>query len=108
MGLDTLSVAYAPDSSSAPTYYGGSGSNTGYGEQSYACRNGITFQFKHRHRARRSLQVTVAVGDGSATPTATGLVTLISGAYSSTAVTLLNGDCLIVIPAGSLAAGFDI
>ncbi len=51
--------------------------------------------------------VTVTVSGGSGNPTPTGSVTLISGTYSSGAVTLSGGVATINIPAGSLAKGTD-
>ena len=55
----------------------------------------------------QTLTVTVAVGGVSAANAPTGFVTLTSGSYSSSAVTLANGNATINIPAGSLAVGSD-
>jgi hypothetical protein len=57
--------------------------------------------------AAQTLTVTVAVGGVSAANAPTGFVTLTSGSYSSSAVTLANGNATINIPAGSLAVGSD-
>jgi YD repeat-containing protein len=53
----------------------------------------------------QSLSVTVTVSGGSGNPTPTGSVTLTSGTYSSSAVTISSGSATINIPAGSLAIG---
>jgi N-acetylneuraminic acid mutarotase len=55
----------------------------------------------------QALSVTVTVGGGSGNPTPTGSVTLTSGSYTSSAVTLSSGSATINVPAGSLAAGTD-
>ncbi len=53
----------------------------------------------------QSLQVTVTVTGSNGTPT--GSVTLTSGTYTSSAVTLTGGSASITIPAGTLPAGTD-
>ena len=55
----------------------------------------------------QTLTVTVAVGGVSAANPLTGFVMLKSGSYSSSAVTLANGNATINIPAGSLKVGSD-
>lgn len=104
-GIDTLSIAYAPDSSSTPTYYAGSGSNTV--TVSKAAPVVTVLPSSLNITAAQSLQISVAVSGGSGTPTATGLVTVSSGTYSSAAVLLANGSASILVPAGSLAGGVD-
>jgi hypothetical protein len=54
------------------------------------------------------LAVTVTVNAGSGNPMATGVITLISGSYTSAATTLTNGTATITIPGGSLAVGSDL
>jgi hypothetical protein len=55
----------------------------------------------------QALPVTVTVNGGSGNPVATGYITLTSGTYTSSTVTLSGGMASINIPAGSLAAGTD-
>ena len=51
----------------------------------------------------QALRVTIAVGSGNFAPT--GLVILTSGSYASAAAPLYNGSVILLIPAGTLAAG---
>jgi len=53
----------------------------------------------------QSLQVTVAVSGGAGNPTPTGSVTLTSGSYTSSAITLASGSATVTVPAESLASG---
>ncbi|MFZ1083539.1 MAG: chitobiase/beta-hexosaminidase C-terminal domain-containing protein [Terracidiphilus sp.] len=55
----------------------------------------------------QALSVTVAVSGPSGDPMPTGSVTLTSGTYASSPVTLSNGSATFNVPAGSLAAGID-
>ncbi len=53
----------------------------------------------------QGLSVTIAVNGGTGNLVPSGTVTLTSGAYASTAVTLTSGGATINIPGGSLAIG---
>ncbi|MGA2217197.1 MAG: hypothetical protein ABSG51_03875 [Terracidiphilus sp.] len=55
----------------------------------------------------QALTVTAAVSGGTGNPTPTGTVTLTSGSYTSSVVTLSSGSGTINVPAGSLATGSD-
>jgi Chitobiase/beta-hexosaminidase C-terminal domain/Neprosin len=55
----------------------------------------------------QTLNITIAVNGGTGNPTPTGMVTLASGSYVSTATALPSGSVSISIPAGSLAQGAD-
>jgi subtilase family serine protease len=102
---DTLSVTYAPDSASSPTYSNAAGSNT-VGVSKVTPTVTVTPSPISVTTAQAD-SVTVAVSGGSGTPTATGSVTLTNGSYSSGAVTLSGGSATISISAGSLATGTD-
>jgi sugar lactone lactonase YvrE len=107
-GMDTLTVTYTPDSSSAPTYNSASnmasvtvtapGTTTPVVTVSPSSSSITTAQ---------ALTVTVAVSGGNGDPTPTGSVILASGSYTSAATTLSSGSATIDVPSGSLTAGSD-
>jgi hypothetical protein len=55
----------------------------------------------------QALSAAIAVSGGSGNQVPTGLVTLSSGSYTSSATTLASGAATISVPAGSLATGTD-
>jgi hypothetical protein len=97
-GTDTLTVTYAPDSSSSLIYNSAAGTPTQV-SVTKATPSVVVTPSSLNITTAQALSVTVAV---SGTPTPTGSVTLSSGAYTSTAATLNSGSATINVPAGSL------
>jgi hypothetical protein len=109
-GADTLTVSYTPDTASAETYY----SATGTSSVTVAAPAKITPAVTVTPSASsittaQALTVTVTVSAPSGDAAPTGTVTLTSGSYTSTAMTLEGtpSSAPIIIPAGSLAKGTD-
>jgi sugar lactone lactonase YvrE len=107
-GTDTLTVIYTPDSSSASTYTSATGNNSVTVTTPAKIMPTVTVTPSPASiTTAQMLSVTVAVSGGSGNPTPTGSVTLNSGTYSSGLTTLISGNAIINIPAGSLATGTD-
>jgi hypothetical protein len=105
-GSDTVTAMYSPDGASSRIYNGSSGTNT-----VTVAKTTPTVTVTPSTTSIASIQtlsVTVAVsgGTGDATPTGTAKVT--SGTYVSAAATLIGGQAILNIPAGSLATGTDV
>jgi trimeric autotransporter adhesin len=104
---DTLTVSYTPDSNSSTTYNGATGSNTVTVITPAKITPTVTVTPSTTSiTTTQALTVMVTVSGGD-NPTPTGSVTLTSGSYTSTAVTLSSGGATINIPVGSLATSTD-
>jgi hypothetical protein len=110
-GSYTFTASYTPDTTSSPIY------STASGTASSAATVSLTTptvtvtpsssSITTLQTTLQTLSVTVTVSGGSGAPTATGLVTLTSGSYTSIAGALSGGSATINVPAGSLEAGTD-
>jgi polyisoprenoid-binding protein YceI len=103
-GTATLTATYSPDTNSSSTY----SSATGTASVKVTALTLPTVTVTPGSSSvttTQPLSVTVSVAGGSGNPTPTGSVTLVSGSYNSSAITLTNGSASINIPANTLAAG---
>ena len=99
-GSNTLTATYFGDQN----YESGTGSGTVTGKGSPA----VTFNPSTASIAvNEPLSGTVSVAVASGLPSPTGTVTLSSGSYSSSALTLASGSASFTIPANSLVTGND-
>ncbi len=105
-GNDGLTATYTPDSSSAASY----NSATGTGSVSVVriTPTLIVSPPSTSITTAQAFSVAVTVSGGAGNPLPTGSVTLTSGSYASSAVTLNGGIATINIAAGSLAVGADL
>jgi hypothetical protein len=101
-GFNALSVSYSGDSNYAALPVAGSNLVTVGTVAVSVVPSASTIN------STQALQVAIAVSAGSGSPTPTGMVTLVSGSYTSTTTPLANGAATIAIPAGSLLPGVDI
>ncbi len=101
-GFNALSVSYSGDSNYAALPVAGSNLVTVGSVTVSVVPSASTIN------STQALQVAIAVSGGSGSPTPTGMVTLVSGSYISTATSLANGSATIAIPAGTLAPGVDV
>jgi hypothetical protein len=107
-GADALMVTYTPDAAGSATYAGATGNSSVNVTQIITPSVTVT-PASNSINTQQSLSVTVAVSGGAGNPpTATGSVTLTSGAYTSGAQTLAGGNVTITIPAATLAPGNDM
>jgi hypothetical protein len=102
-GTDTLAASYTPDSASSSAYTSASGASSL--TVTLATPTVTVTPSASTITPAGSLNVTVNVSGGSGAPTATGSITLTSGAYSSAPTVLASGSATITVPAGSLALG---
>ncbi len=106
LGSYPLTATYSPDGASASIYYASSGASSALTVARATSTVTVT-PFTTSIATTQDLTVTVEVSGGSGALTPTGTVTLASGGYTSTAVTLSAGTAKIRVPAGSLAPGSD-
>ncbi len=99
-GPNTLTATYLGDA----TYTGG----TGTGVVNEIAPANLTFSpVNPTVPVNQSLPMTVTIATAANVAAPTGTVTLASGSYTSSAVTLVSGAASITIPANSLAQGSD-
>jgi hypothetical protein len=99
-----LTASYSPDSSS-PDYTGASGTSKVF--VSSMTPTVTVTPLAATILSTQALQVNISVSGPSGDPTPTGSVTLTSGSYDSSSVTLSDGSAAINILAGSLSPGND-
>ncbi len=104
-GSDTLTGRYTPDGASSAAYLIASGTASVTVTQSLATPTVTVTPEETTHPYAENLIVTATVKNGSASPT--GSVTLSSGSFSSSAVTLNSGAATFYVQPGSLAMGAD-
>jgi hypothetical protein len=108
-GTDSLTVTYAPDANSSSTYNGASGTAVVTVTAPALITPTVTVMpGSNSITTAQSLTVALTVSGGGSNPTPTGMITLISGTYTSATTALSSGSASIVIPAGTLATGSDI
>jgi hypothetical protein len=101
-GFNILNVNYSGDSNYAPEKPGGSVLVTVGSVAVSVVPSSTTIN------STQALPVTITVSAGSGSPTPTGMVTLMSGSYTSPTTSLAGGSATITIPAGTLAPGVDV
>jgi len=101
-GFNVLNVSYSGDSNYAPLNVAGSTLVTVGAVTVSVVPSSPTI------KSTQPLTVTITVNAGSGSPTPTGVVTLVSGSYTSTTTPLANGSATVAIPAGALLPGVDI
>jgi len=106
-GSYTFTASYTPDTTSSPIYSTASGTASSATTVSLTTPTVTVTPSSSSTTTLQTLSVTVTVSGGSGAPTATGLVTLTSGSYTSIAGALSGGSATINVPAGSLEAGTD-
>ena len=104
-GSDTLTGKYTPDSASTATFNSASGTATVTVTQSAKAPTVTVTPEETTHPYAENLIVTATVKDGSVSPS--GSVTLSSGSFTSSPVTLNAGTATFYIQPGSLAKGAD-
>ena len=104
-GSDTLTGKYTPDSASTATFNSASGTATVTVTQSAKAPTVTVTPEETTHPYAENLIVTATVKDGSVSPS--GSVTLSSGSFTSSAVTLNAGAATFYVQPGSLAKGAD-
>ena len=104
-GSDTLTARYTPDGASSAAYLSASGMASVAVTQSPAVPTVTVTPEETTHPYAENLIVTATVKNGSASPT--GSVTLSSGTFSSSAVTLNSGAATFYVQPGSLALSAD-
>jgi hypothetical protein len=104
-GSDTLGAKYTPDSASTATYNSASGMATVTVTQSTKVPIVTVTPEETTHPYAENLIVTATVKDGSVSPS--GSVTLSSGSFTTSAVTLNSGAATFYIQPGSLVQGAD-
>ena len=102
-GPDSLTATYTPDSASSPTYGSASGTATVTVMQGIKAAAVTVKPEEASLPFAENLIVTATVSDGSVSPT--GSVTLVSGSFTSPAMTLSSGTATFYIQPGSLAKG---
>jgi hypothetical protein len=108
VGIDTLMANYTPDSNSSSSYNGATATSpTVTVTQAKITPTVTVTPSPSSITTTQAVSVTVSVTGGGGNPTPTGSVTLTSGSYASSAVTLSSGSASISIPAGSLTASVD-
>jgi hypothetical protein len=104
----SLAGIYAPDAASANFYAGNIGQNTVTVTSTALTLPAVTVTPQLPTVAStQPVTLTATVVGGGGNPTPTGSVTLQSGGYTSSPVTLVNGSANILIPGGALAVGTD-
>ena len=104
-GSATLTARYTPDSASSAVYQSASGTATVTVTQPPIAPTVTVTPEETTHPYAENLIVTATVKNGSASPT--GSVTLSSGSFSSSAVTLSSGAATFYVQPGLLAKGAD-
>jgi len=108
VGSYTMSVAYTPDSASAPIYTSASTTQPLKVIVPPKVSPSISLTPSQQVIANSQvLTIGVVVNAVQYYPNPTGSVTLTSGSYASAPVVLTAGSATIVVPAGSLAVGDD-
>jgi hypothetical protein len=107
-GTDTLTVNYAPDTTSAANYNNATGSAMETVQPIAKTAPAVLVTpSPNKVSVKQALTVTVTLSGGLGNPSPTGTVTLSGGGFTSAAVTLSGGTASIPITAGSLAQGSD-
>ena len=101
----TFKATYTPDAGSSSIYLTASGTASGAVTVGVATPTVAVAPSSTSILTTQALSVTVTVSGGGGNPTATGSVTLSSGSYTSSAITLGGGAATINIPAGTLSSG---
>jgi hypothetical protein len=101
-GFNTLNVSYSGDSNYAAVAVAGSALVT-VGSVAVS-----VVPSSSSINSTQSLPVTITVSAGSGSPMPTGMVTLVSGSYTSATTSLVGGSATITIPAGTLPPGVDM
>jgi len=104
-GSVTLTARYTPDSASIAAYNSASGTASVTVKQTPTAPTVTVTPEETTHPYAENLIVTTTVKGGSASPT--GSVTLSSGSFISSAVTLNSGAATFYVQPGSLAMGAD-
>ena len=104
-GSVTLTARYTPDSASIAAYNSASGTASVTVKQTPTAPTVPVTPEETTHPYAENLIVTTTVKGGSASPT--GSVTLSSGSFISSAVTLNSGAATFYVQPGSLAMGAD-
>jgi Glycoside hydrolase family 44 len=104
-GSETLTGKFTPDSASSAAYNGASGTANVTVTQSVKAPTVTVTPEETTHPYAENLIVTATVKDGSVSPS--GRVTLSSGSFTSSAVTLNSGAATFYVQPGSLAKGSD-
>jgi N-acetylneuraminic acid mutarotase len=105
-GADTLTVSYAPDSASSPTYTSASGTKLVTVTDPSKMTPAVTATpSAFSITTAQALTVTVTVSGGTGSPTPTGSVILTSGTFAAPPMALSGGNAAIIVPAGSLNTG---
>ncbi|MGA8086805.1 MAG: glycoside hydrolase family 44 protein [Terracidiphilus sp.] len=105
VGSDTLTAKYTPDSASTAKFNSASGTATVTVTQSAKSPTVSVTPEETTHPFAENLIVTATVKDGSVSPG--GSVTLSSGSFTSSALTLNAGAATFYVQPGSLAKGSD-
>jgi hypothetical protein len=105
-GSNTLTARYTPDSGSSATYNSASGTASVTVTQPATKPTVTVTPEETTHPYAENLIVAATVKAGSASPT--GSVTLSSGSFISSAVTLNSGSATFYVQPGSLAKGSDM
>jgi hypothetical protein len=107
-GTDTLTVNYAPDTTSAANYNNATGAATETVQAIAKTTPAVTVTPSPKQiSVKQALTVTVTLNGGLGNPSPSGTVTLTGGGFTSVAVTLSGGSASIPIPEGSLSLGSD-
>ena len=104
-GSNTLTARYTPDSGSSAAYNSASGTTSVTVTQPTTKPTVTVTPEEATHPYAENLIVAATVTAGSASPT--GRVTLSSGSYVSSAITLNSGAATFYVQPGSLAKGSD-
>jgi hypothetical protein len=104
-GSDALSATYTPDSGSSGIYGSATGTAPVTVTQAAKTATVTVTPEETTHAYAQNLIVTASVNDGPVSPS--GSVTLSSGSFASSAVTLNSGAATFYIQPGSLAEGAD-
>jgi hypothetical protein len=105
-GSDSLKAVFNPDTTSAPIYTPASGTASVKVTVPPKISPAVSVTPSlFSITTGQALTVTVAINGGSGNAIPTGMVTLGSGKYISSPVTLSGGSASILVPAGSLAVG---
>jgi hypothetical protein len=101
-GFNVLNLSYSGDSNYLPVPISGSALVTVGAVTVSVVPSASTIN------STQALTVTITVSAGSGSPMPTGMVTLVSGSYTSASTPLASGSATITIPGGTLPFGVDI
>ena len=101
-GFNVLNLSYSGDSNYLPVPVSGSALVTVGAVTVSVVPSASTIN------STQALTVTITVSAGGGSPAPTGMVTLVSGSYTSASTPLASGSATITIPGGTLPFGVDI